>query len=302
MEDVTELPGLSEDSPDGFMAALGLLRVLTEDLDQSVRLSWDGVARIHGPGREQLLSLLKTHMRERHLAPEWNWADVTRKVSPERYTEVLQEHGGDERFVRFLAGFVTPTIHDKKGFLARTRLDMASGTQKLLGALRELARKMSDKEELAAAFFEEALFAGRYRRSYASFGWDPSTVQDHAYSSKAPSELKATSRPGMVWLVAESLALHPVLPVRGRAVTTGTGRVSGRTVYYWPVWEGEADLAWVRAVRRVPLERLGRVAGVRRIWTSAFGKSGKGDVLRSPVRYEPTSDSLQGSTPQAVVI
>ena len=309
----TELPGLSAASPDGFMAAVGLLRVLAEDLDLDVRLSWDGVAVLHGIGREELLDALAEHMRERYEAPEWNWSPVTRKITPEAHAKALDEHGHDARFVRFLAGMVTPTVHTKEGTLANTRLDMTSGSQKLLLNLQSLAREMSSAgkktkkakrstEPLARSYFTEGLFENRYRRGEPSFGWDPNTVQDHAYSPRAPSQMKPTSRPGVVWLVAEALALHPILPVRGRAVTTGTARVEGQTVYYWPTWEEPADIHWVRAVRRVPLARVGNVSGVGAVWRSAFGKSGKYGLLRPAVPHVTEADTEGGLGPMAVVV
>lgn len=321
--ETTELPGLSEDSPDGFMAAIGLLRVLAEDRGLDVRLSWDAVAVLHGIGEDDLLEGLVEHMRERYLALEWNWAKTTRKITPEQHAEVLRKHRDDDRFVRFLAGMVTPTVQKterkKDGkieeTLANTRLDMTSGSQQLLAQLQALAKKMSPagakpkpkrkkspSEPLALQYFREALFERRYHRGSPSFGWDPNTIQDHAYSPRNPSQMKPTSRPGVVWLVAEGLALHPVLPKRGRAVTTGTARLKRQTVYYWPAWDDPADIAWIRAVRRVPLWRLKQVSGVRRVWTSAFGSSGKYGMLRPAVPYEAETEDQGGGGPLAVVV
>ncbi len=278
MRTTVELPGLLAHSPIGFMAALGLLRVLSEDHRLDVRLGWrGGHAVLQGIDRGELIQVLQTHMAGRHRAPEWNWRDTTKRVTPEEFQGALASMAGDARARSFLAGFVLPAILDGNGFLSSTRLDMTSGRQQLLADLRRLAEALQEPGAARRAF-QRALFGGPYE-AQSSYGWDPAAVRRHALEAKAPTTSKPPGKPGLVWLAAESLAWHPMRPWDGRAYTTGCERLGGDWVYFWPIWSGCLDAVTARTLRQLSHDQVRRLPGVTACWASTFDSSGQYGAL-----------------------
>ena len=139
--DLNGLPIFS--SPIGFMAALGLLRVCVQDHGLPVQLSWtDMHARLHGIARGDLTALLRLHMRDRALAPEFNFkvtgakgsqgpVQHLREIRPQDFRDAAVEFRGSQRALDFLAGFAADAVVNDKGFVARTRLDFTSGQQRI---------------------------------------------------------------------------------------------------------------------------------------------------------------------------
>ncbi|WP_435103729.1 type I-G CRISPR-associated protein, Cas3-extension family [Arhodomonas sp. AD133] len=281
-----ELDGLPGTTPIGFMATLGLLRVLGEDQGLPVRLSWDQAKpRLHGlADREDLLSVLVTHMQGRHNDFEWNWADTAKGVTPENYSlacdEAAHRASSPRRALAFLSAWATDTSVTDDGLVRYTRLDMTSGRQRLIADLRKIAATLETPEEAEGAF-HRALFGGPYE-DLSSFGWDPATVRQHAHEPRAPTKVKPAGKSGWIWLAAESLAWHPVLPRSDRAVTTGCEVLEGQGMsYFWGLWSASAELGpeEVRFLRALDFRRLSRRMGVESLWSSTFGKSGNYTML-----------------------
>lgn len=93
-----DLFGLTASSPIGFMAALGMVRVLTSDRGCKIRLGWrNGHAVIKGIEPKGAISELTANMDNRAKALEFNWADSPRKVTPEKYRLACHKMDGDRR-------------------------------------------------------------------------------------------------------------------------------------------------------------------------------------------------------------
>ncbi len=274
------LKGLSAASPIGFMAAVGLLRVLAEDCELPVRLGWrNGLAALEGVERETLLEMLTQHMGARHEAYEWNWTPSAKRMLASEYAEACRQAAGDRRALAFLAAFATDTALTEEGFIRSSRLDLTSGRQQLIADLKRVAQGLREADDAKYAF-TSALFGGPYERQ-SSFGWDPVGVRSHAHEARAPAASAPPGKRGLVWLAAEALSLHPVLPSRGRATTTGCERIGdGGQAYYWPVWEEAIlELSEVRFLRALDFISLTRRPGVTSVWASDFGSSGKYGML-----------------------
>ena len=115
-------------------------------------------------------------------------------------------------------------------------------------------------------------------------------IRQHAHEAKAPSRLKPAGKRGWIWLAAESLAWHPVLPRADRAPTTGWEAVDGAGVaYFWGLWSAAAlgpDEA--RMLRALDFRTLARRSGIESLWASTIGKSGKYSVLLPARRVHPS--------------
>lgn len=284
------LTGIQIGSPLGFMAALGLLRVLHEDHGLDVNLRWqDGHAVLGGIDTHALLALLAAHMRGRQQAPEFNFEVGTgsskpvpvvhlREIRPEDYRRAAATLADNPRALGFLAGFATDAVVTDKGFIARTAFDFSSARQELGKEFRNLAarldpdRKRGRKEAPVEALWTHGLFGGPYAEQH-SFGWDPATLMGHGQAAIAPTRSEPLAQPGLVWLAVESLPWHPVLPDgNGRARTTGW---PNRQAYAWPEWSIPLSAPEVRLLRARPVPSLLQLPGITGLWASQRTNVGK---------------------------
>jgi hypothetical protein len=267
-----ELIGLSAGSPIGFMASLGMMRILAVDRQQEVRLGWqNGHAVIDGIAVEAAIAELTVNMGNRSEASEFNWADTPRKVSPEQYRAACKTMINDERALGFMAGWATDAAVYNKAVRV-TRLDMTSGNQKLLRDLRKLATKIKK------VHFESALKGGPYENQ-SSYGLDPIAVRSHAHEPKAPTKSKPPGKPGLIWLAFESIPLHPVVPIDSNKSYTTGWRMGSDPGYVWPIWDGLLTLDELFLLRTMPVDSLYDRYDINEIWFSRYGSSGKYGML-----------------------
>lgn len=273
-----DLYGLNSGSPIGFLAALGMLRVLVSDCGLDVRIGWrNGHAVINGIDPDTAIEYLFANMADRDRSPEFNWADSLRKVSPEVYRTACLKMAGDHRALGFMAGWATDAVF-RDDFIMVTHLDMTSGHKKLLKDLRVLASRVN-KIHLRAA-----LLGGGYEDQH-SFGLDPIAVRSHAHESQAPTKTKAPGKPGLLWLAFESIPLHPVFPVAANRRQTVGWRVVPNVAYVWPLWDRLLSLEEVFLLRTLPVELLDKRPGVSEVWASNYDQTGKYGMLL-PARRE----------------
>ena len=305
--EVVELTGMPISSPIGFMAALGLLRVCAQDCGRDVRLSWSlGHARLHGLTVGSLVQLLTDHMSGRSKAPEFNF-EVSdekgkrgpvmhlRSIVPADYRAAVAAFRGNDRALGFLAGFATDAVVNDKGFVARNKLDLSSGQQKLASEFRVLAASLDPalrRPKVALSTrIDRALFGGPYEEQH-TFGWDPASLMTHAHLSAAPTDSVTPGQPMIVWLAVEALPLHPVVPVGPRrARTVG---FAGTHAYIWPQWAEPLTISEVARLRQRPVESLEQLPGVSAVWASAVTNVGKYGFLRPGARTRSAVASPKG--------
>ncbi len=264
-----ELPGLSGASPIGFLAALGMLRVLVEDRGRDVRLAWrHGRAVLEGLELTEAIDELAANMAGRGDALEFTWADTTRGVTPEQYRAAVAQAGGDRRALGFLAGWGTDTVVSK-GVIAGTDMDMTPVNKKqmLPRDLCELAPRVNRKA------LEIALLGGPYERQ-SPWGLDPASRRTGATEAKAPGKSKPPGKPGLIWLAIESIPLHPVLPTSATRTRTVGWRYMLADAYVWPLWNAPLNLNEARLLRMLPVARLAGRPGVTEVWASIKDKTG----------------------------
>jgi hypothetical protein len=266
--DCYELIGLNGSSPIGFLATLGMLRVLSEDRGLEVKIGWKkGHAVIEGIDPKGAIEHLFANMAGRAKAPEFTWSDSPRKIDPEFYRCKCLEMSGDSRALGFMAGWATDAVL-RDGFISVTRMDMTSGRQQLLKDLRSLASRITEDH------LQVALMGGGYEEQ-SSFGLDPVAVRSHAHEHRAPTETTPPGKPGLVWLAFESIPFHPVYPTATNRTQTTGWRGLDKTGYVWPLWDTMLTLEEVRLLRSLPIEHLFTRPGVIEVWASRYGQSGK---------------------------
>ena len=306
--EVVELTGLSISSPIGFMAALGLLRVCTQDHGLDVRLSWSAShARLHGLAAGSLAQLLTGHMRGRSKAPEFNFEVIDEKgkrgpvmhlrsIAPEDYRAAVAACRGNDRALGFLAGFATDAVVNDKGFVARSGLDLSGASQKLADRFRVLAAELDPAKSRPklplATRIDRALFRGPYEEQH-TFGWDPASLMTHAHLPVAPTDSATPGQPMTVWLAVEALPLHPVVPVGPRRARTAG--FAGTQAYVWPQWAEPLTLPEVALLRQRPVESLEQLPGVTAVWVSAVTTvGGNRGFLRPAARTRSVATTPKG--------
>ena len=270
-----DLKGLSYRSPIGYMAAIGMLRVLTQDRGLDVRLGWrDGHAVIDGIEPQLAIDELAANMVERSQSPEFNWADTPKKISADVYRAACDQMKKDCRAIAFMAGWGTDAVLRRDGSISVSRIDMTAGNQKLLRDLRNLAPRITRNH------FVTALNGGNYEEQ-SSFGLDPVAVRTHAHEHEAPTKTARPGKPGLIWLAFESVPLHPTFPIApNRAATAGwRWKQNGGSAYVWPVWTDHLTVEEVALIRMMPVELLSERPELVEIWSSRLGESGEYSCL-----------------------
>ena len=246
------LTGLRCDMPVGFMAGLGLIRVLPD----IARLSWNPItccAKLNGLDREQLLAHLLLHMTERHRSRELHLCDDVRGLDVSVYRAwAATESDATLAWVRSL-------WREDGDEIRPTNLCFTSGQQRMLLMARELAQSLEPgaSEKVQAAVrrkFDEALFGPwLYADGSSSWGWDPASFRIGAHTPQAPAKMSTEGVAAAYWLAWEALPMLPCVPGRG---TLGFVKEDRVTKWNWASWTEPLSKHAVAAVLRRPAEAL----------------------------------------------
>ncbi len=277
MSDV-RLDGLDGANPLGYLAALGVLRVLT-GCDATVMMSWTGDARsvpvVHGSGSfdqivDTLLAERDDWMAAELLDPQW---DDVKFRSPVETREWLDACGSDVSN-EIAVALVAEGSVDNNGSAKPTDLHFTAGQQKWLVMARDV-RDAVDDERLRGAL----LGPWTRRDTSSSFGWDLVDDRVYALSARNPSKEKKTTEAGAEWLAFRGLSAFPVVATVGRTKTpgfTGTWK-NGR--FRWPLWSQPLGFETARSLigRAWDVEGDGPAgAGLERVFESPVRRSDQG--------------------------
>lgn len=252
----TPLPGLDGQNPLGFLAALGLLRVLDDHasatgaerpalafLGETVPTAIVWHATEHGDLAQLILEDAKRERNNRALTfsyPSEKAAkpgakeQVARDLKPPPETARAFHQEATEwkrREADLAAAFFSECIQDNKGKTKPTALHFTAGQQEFLRMVEEL------RGGIAAADVREALNGPWVGLSeLPSMSWDASVARLWALRASDPSKEKRGSVAAANWLAVQGMAYFTVFP-RGDALATTA--VRGRwkdSVFTWPLW------------------------------------------------------------------
>lgn len=289
------LSGVDGSNPLGFLAAVGLLRWLTEEdpeQDGVVTLHWrdEGVWRPVLGGVSDLegaIQRIADDARSWLDAPALNlsYEKVDKKgvkvvydlkPPPDVFRDWLRSLQGQARGQEFAAAYGVAEVTDNNGNVKPTALHFTAGQQVFLEMVRALA------EQVLVEDLWEALFGPwAYARKLPSLSWDATVSRDYALRAGDPSKEKRAGIPGADWLAFQALPLLPVA-ARGRRLETacaGGGWKDGRL--RWPVWTVRATLPAVRALLTSDgLERMGAdqrsARGIGQVFACDIARSDQG--------------------------
>jgi hypothetical protein len=261
------LTGIDGRNGCGFLAALGVLRLLTDRVGGGARLAWTerGPGRWHPtlaidsrPDEEELARLVLDAHRERDLDEELGWDKDVMNVAVAGLRSSLKaalDGSGSRRAAETTAACVLDVARLQAGrphpdaLAAYTplRLIPRVGRARFLDTVLRASAAITTAEPFRMALF------GPWRYSKAnSLRWDPgASVPLRAYSAEAPTDFGPLGVPGAIVLAAAGLCYFPLLPTgRGRACR---GFDNARSLRFrWPIWTAACDEAATRATLSLP--------------------------------------------------
>lgn len=306
------LSGVDGSNPLGFLAAVGLLRWLTEEdpeQDGVVTLHWrdEGVWRPVLGGVSDLegaIQRIADDARSWLDAPALNlsYEKVDKKgvkvvydlkPPPDVFRDWLRSLQGQARGQEFAAAYGVAEVTDNNGNVKPTALHFTAGQEVFLKAARELA------DGINVEHVRDALLGPwTYTNALKHLRWDASLNQNYALRATAPTAKAPPGVPGANWLAFLALPLFPVAG-RGRRLETacaGGGWKDGR--FRWPVWVVPAALPSVRALLTSSgLERLTaeqrRVRGIGQVFACSIVRADNGGRgTFSPARVATRQDRV----------
>lgn len=262
MSEGTHLPGLRGDTPDGFLAGLGVLAAYDGQPDPP-RLWWSGAHAVVDDRFTipQIADRALAALRKLSDSPAMVYKIDGKPIEDVKFKDradtksFLDPSHGDKMPTCLTAEGAYDQTKDKKA--KPTAWDFTAGQQGFINKIRVevMASCISDPSRLAEALTDP--YAGE-RSMVKSLGWSQSTDRVAALSGEAPSEGKIIRHFGREALGVLGLSFHPVFTAyplsatTGRALTMGfrnqPGAGKSRELYVWPLWSPPASAAAAKAL------------------------------------------------------
>lgn len=253
-----DLPGLDGSNPLGFLAALGLLRVVGgAKLGFAANGSFQ--AFLDGVDKRALVAIVAGDADSAGRSAPWRLTYTKAATKNQRAQEVTDLKPPPEEFKKFLAACIeswltgrdeavayaaaygTDVAVDGKGNTKPTAFHFTAAQQSFLGAVENI------RASLNSEWVETSLFEGHGQKPGSNLRWDPGAERNWALMANNPSDDGTLVDAPLEWLAFRGLPLLPSFPRGMRIITTGvTGRGHDMT-FAWPLWSLPASLHTVRS-------------------------------------------------------
>jgi hypothetical protein len=265
------LGGLEAHNPLGFLAALGLLRVLDRDasarglaapclgfVDQgtyvarlvtsySLEAIIDIVLR-DAAAQADNRALQLTYDADGELLPP-GAKGGTRDLKPSlggARALLEQAATADRQSAALAAAWFSELIPDNNNNTKPTAFHFTAGQQAFLGMVEELRRGIT------ADHLREALQGPWLNTSpLPSLSWDASVARLYALRAGNPAKERRGSVPGANWLAVLGLAFFPVVARGTRLVTTCVTGGWKDSIFRWPVWSPVAEASTIASLLKL---------------------------------------------------
>jgi len=277
-QDGLPLPGLDGTNPLGFLAALGLFRVVTVACSESfVRLRWRAasqtwVPQLIGPVQDAnaLLDLLDQQLVrifDRHPLSELSTLTDDQNVEHRRAmcrSLVFDATLKNYTLVEWLAALTSDAVPPSENSQLQTvRRDYFKGNI-------ESVIERTERHHIARSVFRVWDYADSLDNQ--SLHFDPSEDRRHAHQWNTPSGDPDRKRYGGMLganrLAIEALPIFTSLPKQDRLHTLGfTGFRSNDTRWTWPLWKRPIGLEATRSLLTLADIQKGKLSGkdIRRL-------------------------------------
>lgn len=313
------LAGLDGQNPLGFLAAVGLLRVLDDDAQRRgvalPTLAYPDAGDASPMVRTDLdldaiVALVLEDARQQGENPALQFAygeDGRRarpgdasairdlKPLPPIARELLIECASQPRRVAGLAAaFFSELVQDRtKGNTKPTAFHFTAGQQSFLTMVDDLRTGIEDSD------VREALIGPwRNASTLPSLTWDSSVSRYYALRASNPSGEKRGGVPAANWLGIVALEAFPVVPVNDALETTAIQGKWKTSVLRWPTWIPYATFRGVSSLLRVDARRWSaperKAVGISQVYSARIQRSdqgGYGSFLPSDVELPNNGDN-----------
>lgn len=291
-----ELVGVDGSNPLGFLAALGLLRVVSVAklafvADGSFSALLDGLEN----SPSALAALVAADAERAAGSQSWRLtyakaekrgtkevADL--KAPPEDFRKFLARclecwMNGDDEAVAYAAAFGTDVAVDGNGNTKPTAFHFTAANQQFLGAVEGI------RASLTQEWIETSLFSGHGERPGSNLRWDPDAERNWALMASNPIDDGTRVNAPLEWLAFRGLPLLPSFPRGTRIITTAVLGRGDEMTFTWPLWSVSASLETVRSALQIDWTRSLReraARGVFAVCTSAIRRTSQGFGNFSP--------------------
>jgi hypothetical protein len=295
--------GLDGSNPLGFLAALGLLRLVpgarlgfSEDGSFRVFLDWSGT-------NESELVMIIAADAQAAASPTapWRFSYTKSATKKQGAQQVADLKPPPEEFKRFLATCVeawtaendeaafyaaaygTDIAVDGKGNTKPTAFHFTAANQTFLGSVESIRASVTHE------WIEMSLFAGHGERRGSNLRWDPGAERNWALMAKNPNDSGTSVDAPLEWLAFRGLPLLPTFPYGSKIITSGVAGRGDQMRFTWPLWSIPASLATTRSAIQIDWARSFRERAARGIFaicsssirrtSQGFGNFGPSSVM-----------------------
>jgi len=260
----TVLNGLNGSNPLGFLASVGLVRLL-EGQGHRARLGFteDGGFRAWiecNPRLHDIPGIIAMDAESAERLQPWRLeyekqekrgvkvvADL--KAPPEHFRRFLalaidEWLTGRPEKSNYAAAYGTDVAVDGKGNTKPTAFHFTAANQQFLGAVEDTRGKITRD------WIEESL-ADRDGKTKpgSNLRWDPGAERSRALMGVNPNDDGTAVNAPLEWLAFRGLPAFPCVPHGSRILTCGvTGRRQDELRFHWPLWSCGASYATVRSL------------------------------------------------------
>lgn len=288
-----QLVGVDGSNPLGFLAALGLLRVIP---GAKLGFSDDGSFRAFVDGLDESESDLATLVSDDASAAQdssapWRFTytkAATKKQGPQevadlkppphdfkRFLSTCVEDwlSGNEDAAGYAAAYGTDVAVDGKGNTKPTAFHFTAAQQTFLGAVEAIRASITQE------WVKKSLFEGHAEKPGSNLRWDPGSERNWALMANNPSGDGTRVDAPLEWLAFRGLPLLPSFPRGTRITTTGVVGRGDDMTFTWPLWTVPASRHTIRSVLQIDWtgnakERAAR--GVFAVCSSAIRRTSQG--------------------------
>ena len=259
----TVLKGLNGSSPLGFLASVGLLRILDLHLGSAARLAFsddgDFHAQIVGDTGVDVAGVVAADAAEAAGPQPWRleYTKVEKKnvrvvadlkAPPAVFSKFLDQavdewrEGRQER-ANYAAAYATEIAIDSKGNTKPTAFHFTAANQQFLGTV-EKTRSIVTRQ-----WVERALQHQGQAEPGLNLRWDPDAERSRALMGVNPTQDGTVVNAPLEWLAFRGLPTFTCVPIRDRVVTCGvTGRRQDELRFHWPLWSCGVSFATLRSL------------------------------------------------------
>lgn len=288
-----QLVGVDGSNPLGFLAALGLLRVvpgakLGFSEDGSFRAFVDWLDKSESDLATLIAADAEAAANER--AP-WRFTytkAATKKQGPQEVADLKPPPDDFKKFLAtcieawltgndeaagYAAAYGTDIAVDGKGNTKPTAFHFTAAQQTFLGAVERIRASVTQE------WVETSLFKGHGERPGSNLRWDPGAERNWALMANNPSGDGTRVDAPLEWLAFRGLPLLPSFPRGSRIITTGVVGQGDDMTFTWPLWSVPASLLTTRSALQVDWTgstKARAACGIFAICSSAIRRTSQG--------------------------